>query len=387
MKKKIISFLLASAVAVSVSGNAFAAQVYITDFSDGTTTSTTEPSAPAGSNTLVSTPSSTATTWSLNQSSVGLKVGQTTTLTVNDPTGQIGTSSSSSNSPFTSFVYVNGVLVTEVENTQNSGTTQQALTWTSSNPNVATVENGVVTAKSLGRAVITATAADGTTSSCYANIALKGVDVSSWQKDINWTVIKNSGYDYAMIRTGYGNEDWEKQTDAYFEKNYTGAKQAGLKVGVYHYSYATTVDAAIEEAQMCLSILNGRELDYPVAFDIEDPSQKNLSPQLLSDMAVAFCQTIENAGYDAAIYSYTNFYDKLTDPRLDAYDKWVAHWGVLNPGYTKPFTMWQYGKTNIPGATNGVSDIDVNYCYYDYGGTLQQTTGGGTIASNLSSGQ
>ena len=259
-----------------------------------------------------------------------------------------------------------------------STSTSGGLVWTSSDESVATVQDGVVTAKKLGRAIITATAADGSSQSCVAHVALKGIDVSSWQKTLDWSAVAASGIDFAMIRTGYGSENWADQTDAYFEANYNGATSNGIAVGVYHYSYATTPEAARQEAQMCLSILNGRKLDFPVAFDIEDASQKSLTPEQAAEIVIAFCDTIEQAGYDAAIYSYTNFYtSKLTDPRLDKYDKWVAHWGVDNPRYDGNLSIWQYGSAPVAGASG---NVDMNYCYVDYAGVLQ---GSGEV-SNLS---
>ena len=388
--RKILSFVLAGALAVSVSGNAFA-------FSLGTGTGTTMtvppgaivtlPKVPDDSSTSTTTPSNPASaSWSLDQRRMNLQVGQSISVNVSDPSGQLESSSTIGTSNGLGGLVsigggstiMTGGLTFAPSTGSGSTSTSGGLVWTSSDEGVATVQDGVVTAKKLGRAIITATAADGSSQSCVAHVALKGIDVSSWQKTLDWSAVAASGIDFAMIRTGYGSENWADQTDAYFEANYNGATSNGIAVGVYHYSYATTPEAARQEAQMCLSILNGRKLDFPVAFDIEDASQKSLTPEQAAEIVIAFCDTIEQAGYDAAIYSYTNFYtSKLTDPRLDKYDKWVAHWGVDNPRYNGNLSIWQYGSAPVAGASG---NVDMNYCYVDYAGVLQ---GSGEV-SNLS---
>jgi GH25 family lysozyme M1 (1,4-beta-N-acetylmuramidase) len=264
-----------------------------------------------------------------------------------------------------------------------SGCIMSDATWTSSDESVATVNGGVVTGVKLGRATITATATDGQKASCVVHVVLKGIDVSAWQKSINWTEVKNSGVQFAIIRTGYGSEQWEKQTDAYFKQNYDGATANGIKVGVYHFSYATTTAAAAEEARMCLSILNGRHLDYPVFYDIEYQEQRTLSREQLTSIAVTFCSAIENAGYKAGIYSSPSFFNSnLSSPELDRYDKWVANWGVDVAKYDKPYTMWQYGSDYVPGITTGVVDLD--YSYVDYSASGQNTTPVNPTNPNLS---
>nr|WP_319487577.1 GH25 family lysozyme [uncultured Caproiciproducens sp.] len=235
---------------------------------------------------------------------------------------------------------------------------------TSSDTSVATIIGNTVTGSKLGRAVITATTSDGQTATCSVHVVMKGIDVSAWQGSISWSDVKNSGVDFAIIRTGYGSELWDQQTDAYFNANYDGATTNGIKVGVYHFSYATTVAAAAEEARMCLSILNGRHLDYPVFMDIEDKSQRVLSRELLSSIAQTFCSAIEAGGYKAGIYSSPSIFNSnLASSILDPYDKWVAHWGVDAAKYTNPYTVWQYGSATVSGISGAV---DQNYSYQDY---------------------
>ena len=95
----------------------------------------------------------------------------------------------------------------------------------------------------------------------------RGIDVSRWNGDVNYKAVKSVGIDYVIIQSGYGME--KSQKDPYFEANYKKAREAGLKVGVYHYSYAKTVAEAKKEAKVCLSIIKGKTFDLPVYIDME----------------------------------------------------------------------------------------------------------------------
>nr|AIA89574.1 CAZy families GH25 protein [uncultured Butyrivibrio sp.] len=104
------------------------------------------------------------------------------------------------------------------------------VTWSSSDSSVASVDsNGNVAAVNWGQATITAHYPDGTSANCLVNVAFKGIDVSQWQTSVDWTAVKNSGVEFAMIRTGYGSEYWSKQTDSKFETYYNGAVQRRIK--------------------------------------------------------------------------------------------------------------------------------------------------------------
>lgn len=188
-----------------------------------------------------------------------------------------------------------------------------------------------------------------------------GIDVSKWQGDsINWTSVKNAGYEFAILRAGYGR--YENQKDTCFETNYANAKAAGLDVGAYHFSYARTVEEAKIEAQVCLEWLDGKEFEYPVFYDVE--SQTDLGAELTSDIIDAFCTELENAGYYVGVYSYAyylnNYIEKET---LEKYPVWVAHFDVSAPSFTG-HDMWQYTDT---GTVSGISgSVDLNYCYTDF---------------------
>lgn len=209
------------------------------------------------------------------------------------------------------------------------------------------------------------------------DVQLKGIDVSSHQGAIDWAAVKSAGTDFAMIRDGFGGDGntsiWDSQTDAYFEQNYSEATQNGVKVGVYHYSCATTVTMASQEADECLHILNGRHLDYPVAYDVEDPSQYGLSSDTLGQMAQTFCSKIQAAGYKVMVYTNVNFYNNhLPSSLKDQYDTWIAHYTDASAPNFDKYTMWQYSNaghvSGITGQGGDTSVVDLDYSYVDYAG-------------------
>ena len=102
---------------------------------------------------------------------------------------------------------------------------------------------------------------------------MKGIDVSVHNGNIDWNRVKSAGIDFAILRAGYGRV--ASQKDEKFEANYAGAKAAGVPVGAYWYSYATTPDEAKLEAEVCVSILRGKQFEYPIWFDLEERSALN----------------------------------------------------------------------------------------------------------------
>ena len=204
-----------------------------------------------------------------------------------------------------------------------------------------------------------------------AGTPIPGIDVYAGQKTIDWNTVKNSGIQFAMIRDGYGGDIgyWNDQKDDCFEQNYSGATAAGVKVGVYHYSYATDVQGASNEADECLSILNGRHLDYPVAYDIEDPTQYGISSDTLGQMVQTFCSKVQQAGYKTVVYAFKNFYqDHLNSSLVDPYDHWLAQWDISSPTYDKAYTMWQYTSNGSVPGISGRCDMDYSYVDYANGG-------------------
>ena len=174
-----------------------------------------------------------------------------------------------------------------------------------------------------------------------------GIDVSKWNKEINWEKVRASGVEFAIIRCGYrGSVTGTLVEDPYFYKNLEGAKKAGIKVGLYFFTQATSVVEAVEEASMVLCLNNGGALDYPVFIDTEGAGGNGRADSL--DVATrtavcqAFCETIENAGYYAGVYSSRNWLNgRLDTAKLDTQHViWLAEYRE-QPEYARKYQLWQ----------------------------------------------
>ena len=187
----------------------------------------------------------------------------------------------------------------------------------------------------------------------------KGIDISKYQNNIDWTQVKNDGVDFAMVRASLGSYT----ADPLFESHITGAKSVGIHTGAYHYFYATTVAEAEEEANFFLKCISGHAFSFPVAVDVEEPTISHVGKTQLTDAVIAFCEIVEEAGYYVSIYanpSWLNHY--LDSPRLLPYDLWLAHWDVAAPSRT--CGIWQHTSK---GAVAGIKGcVDMNCAYKDY---------------------
>lgn len=194
---------------------------------------------------------------------------------------------------------------------------------------------------------------------------LKGIDVSYAQGVIDWEKVKASGLvDFAILRAGYGKET--SQIDDQFSRNYTACKQLGIPVGVYWYSYATTVAEAEQEAKVCLQTIQGKQFEYPVAFDIEEA---RCLPQA-DALSTTFCTALENAGYYTAIYTFKSALESNFSAAVkNRYDIFLSHIGVQQTDYAGSYGLWQYSWTGcIPGISG---DVDLDYAYKDYPTMIQ----------------
>lgn len=179
------------------------------------------------------------------------------------------------------------------------------------------------------------------------------IDVSCWNSGIDYDAVKASGIDSVIIRAGYGREVCQK--DSQFENHYAGARAAGMNIGVYWYSYADSVQDAITEAEACLACIAGKQFELPIYFDMEENWQTALGRATLTTMAAAFCQTIEEAGYRAGVYSNVNWFTNFLDyNRLAAeYSIWLAQWGSSSYAYN--CDIWQYADDgSVPGIDGNV---------------------------------
>ena len=203
---------------------------------------------------------------------------------------------------------------------------------------------------------------------CTSAPCVLGVDVCSYQGQIDWQQVAAAGVEYAIIRVGgrgWGPEG-KLYTDEFAQTNSDGAKAAGLQVGTYFFSQATTVEEAQEEAQYVLQIMDGWELEMPVVFDWEqiptwtDPESRTaeMNARSVTDCTVAFCEQIRAAGYTPMFYTNTDQYETLLyATEVDSYGVWAAQYSdrLTFPYY---LNMWQYTDAGtVPGIEG---EVDLN---------------------------
>lgn len=186
--------------------------------------------------------------------------------------------------------------------------------------------------------------------------SIAGIDVSSWQYDIDWQAVADAGAEFAIIRIGYrGSETGRLNADKYAQKNLEGAAAAGLDIGVYFFSQALTLEEAEEEAYYVLNAIKDYNITMPVVFDWEkvhnDNSRSlNMDRRTLTNCAKTFLETIKMAGYNAMVYfnphQSRNLY-YLSE--LKEYDFWLASY-TDRMDFPYKVDMWQYTEQGqIPG--------------------------------------
>lgn len=197
-----------------------------------------------------------------------------------------------------------------------------------------------------------------------------GIDVSDYQGDIDWQAVKESGIEFVMIRAGYrGYTRGKLNEDSKFRENYEGATSAGLDVGVYFFSQATSVSEAEEEAGYVLQLLQNKELTYPVVFDWEFASGENsrtanATGEQITSYASAFCKKISKAGYEPCVYFNRSLgYDYYDLEALKDFDFWLAEYRDV-PAFYYDFKIWQYSDNAQVQGIDGPVDIDISFKKY-----------------------
>ncbi|MCR6515793.1 SH3 domain-containing protein [Clostridium sp. LY3-2] len=198
---------------------------------------------------------------------------------------------------------------------------------------------------------------------------LKGIDVSEHQGRVDWEKVKDN-VDFVMLRAGYGKNNIDKQ----FIRNIKECNRLGIKVGVYWFSYAYTVEMARQEAKYCLAAIKDYKVEYPVCFDLEydtrNYAEKNgvtLTKRLATDMVKAFCNEVESQKYWAMNYANPDFINnQFYQNELDRYSLWIAWYGATESNAKKyGCEMWQYTEDGtIKGI--GTNSVDVNYDYRNF---------------------
>ena len=210
-----------------------------------------------------------------------------------------------------------------------------------------------------------------------SEVLAKGIDVSRWNHEIgkndeylplDWSAIKAQGVDFVILKAGSTKSGIEPT----FLMDYEGARAAGLEIGVYYYTYATTIEGIRADAEALLGYLEGKQFEYPIYLDLEDASLEALGKNYLSDMCEAFMVTLQENGYYAALYSNHNWLTYILDSAkmFSLYDVWYARYPLTDKPtwneekYGKQLGMWQYSES---GTLDGFSCyFDMNYAYKDY---------------------
>ena len=208
-------------------------------------------------------------------------------------------------------------------------------------------------------------------------VSIKGIDVSTYQGDIDWEKVAASGVKFVFIRLGYrGYESGLLVKDDRFEDNIRGALQNGIAVGVYFVTQAISVEEAVEEAQFVMENIRPYNVTWPIVLDIEDAASATartaeLSQQARTDHAIAFCETVKESGYTPMLYCNIRwFIEKLDITRITDYDKWFAQY-FRKPFFPYAFQVWQYSST---GRIDGIEgNVDYNISFVDYGNLPEET--------------
>jgi len=191
----------------------------------------------------------------------------------------------------------------------------------------------------------------------------KGIDISVHNGIIDFEKVKKE-IDFVMIRAGY----W-RTVDSMFHQNIQECTRLNIPVGVYWFCYALTVEDAKKEAYKLLEVIKPYNITYPIAYDLEYDTMRyaktkkvKIDKKLASEMVVAFCDIIEDAGYYVMNYANKEYQKKYFDDSTGKYDLWYARWNVKEPDAT--CGIWQYSSN---GHVNGVKGrVDMNISYKDY---------------------
>ncbi len=197
---------------------------------------------------------------------------------------------------------------------------------------------------------------------------LRGMDVSYAQGTIDWQTVVNSGeIDFAILRCGYG-QDMQSQDDTMWETNAAACEAYGMPYGAYFFCYARNVEEAYGEARHALRLLEGKNMTYPIFYDMEYSSwQGDLTNSEYAAIAEAFCETLRENGYTVGVYANLNWWNtRLTAPCFDNWYRWVAQYNDTCD-YEGEYHLWQYTQD---GEVDGIdtNTVDLNLSYVTFSG-------------------
>jgi GH25 family lysozyme M1 (1,4-beta-N-acetylmuramidase) len=215
-------------------------------------------------------------------------------------------------------------------------------------------------------------------------VLARGIDVSRWNHQIDaasgeylpldWKAVKRAGFEFVILKAGSTKSGLEPT----FVMDYEGARAAGLEVGAYFYTYSNTIEGISNDADMLLSFLEGKQFEYPIYLDLEDPSLSALGKNYLSRMCTTFLETLQRNGYYAGLYTNHTWLTTLLDTArmVSLFDIWYARYpGTEAPTwneekYGKQLGMWQYTQS---GSIEGIEgEFDLNYSYKNYSSIMKK---------------
>ena len=240
------------------------------------------------------------------------------------------------------------------------------ITYSSSDSSVAKIvstDSNTVKVKvnKVGSATVTAKQCSQSVSVRFSVEKAKCIDLSEWNGSIDFNKVKKSGVTCVILRAGYGKDP--NQEDNEFQKYYKQAKAAGLNVGAYWYSYATSVDAAKAEVKNCMKTIGGKEFDLPVFLDVEEYRQAILPKRTLTDIIKTFCNGMRDNGFDSGLYSAKSMLmdSAYPDEISSNYLVWLA---APNESYSKLPNFVDIHQYDWYGRVDGISgNVDMNYVY------------------------
>lgn len=191
----------------------------------------------------------------------------------------------------------------------------------------------------------------------------KGIDVSHHNEEVDWEKVKETDVDFAIVRCGYGINTTSRD-DRQWKRNADECTRLGIPFGTYLYSYAKSVEDAKSEAEHVLRLVEGYDLDYPIYYDLEDDTLKNLGNDQIAAIAKTFCDIIESKGYEVGIYANKYWWTTyLTDPVYDQWGKWVAQYNSQCT-YNGRYEMWQATSSGtVDGLTGNGGRVDINFLF------------------------
>lgn len=242
-------------------------------------------------------------------------------------------------------------------------------------------------------------------------VLARGIDISKWNHKVDsqgnylpmdWVALKESGVDFVILKIGSTiRENGELGgIEPTFEADYEGAKAAGLDVGVYFFTYSTTVSGIKADAERLLTYLDGKQFEYPIYLDIENQEDEEyypseIAPPILTEMCLEFFSTLQREGYYTGLYVNNEFLFNImqTDNMIELFDIWYARYPSWDPiewngdetddpvwnteKYGEHLGMWQYTKCGVHA--NIVGDVDLNFAYKDYPSIIKQNNFNGYV--------